>query len=174
MLNYNEHYNDCWTERETFFRNEPEGDLIYDSCEGTTAERTAEGVRIKVTVSKRLNWMQVANRLSCELIVMSNWAFEQMRQGKRIADLEVLERTPEAESYDPDADPLLYFYSVQHWVMYENDDAYLFVFDLARDNSYLGSEDIDGLQFTPRDCLSGIYSWLKRWYDRVNGYPESR
>lgn len=178
MLKYSEHTKDCWTERESFYHDDPLGDLVYDSCEGTTIERTDEGLRIKVHISKFMNWLQIADTLSCEVRVMKNWAFKLKCKKVTIPELEVLERDPEEmerwrKAYG-DNDPYLYlyFYDELNWVIYENDEEYLFVFDLTYDNNYLGAEGMDALSFTPHDCLCGVYSWLRRWYDRVNGYPQ--
>jgi len=176
MLKYKEHANDCWTERVQFFHNDREGDLVYDSTEGTTVERTDEGLRIKVQLPKCLNWLELADMLSCEVRVLSHWAHEKHRKKIEIADLEVIERDPEFEKrrdemFYTDQDPFLflYFYDEKSWVMYENDEDYLFVFDLANDNNYMLAEGMDGLFYTPHDCLCGVYSWLQRWYYRVNG-----
>lgn len=181
MLSYLEHTGDCWTVREQFWENEEEGDLVYDSCEGTTAERLEDGLRIKVLLPKRLNWMQLADQLRCEVREMQLWAWGLMRKGvSRFDQLVVIERDPAVRerfgkmaytSQDPFL--FLYFYDEKNWVMYESDDEYLFVFDLSNDNNYMGAaHQVDALHFTPHDCLSYISSWLERWYDRVNGYNE--
>lgn len=179
MLKYKEHTEDCWTERETFYHDDPIGDLVYDSLEGTTIERTDEGLRIKVRISKMENWLQAADLLSCEVRIISDWAHKLRRAKKTFADLEVLERDPEIEQlrerlYYKDNDTFLYmyFYDELNWVMYDNDDEYLFMFDLTYDNNYLMATGMDALGFTPYDCLCGVCSWMRRWYDRVNGYPE--
>ena len=182
MLSYKEHINDCWTEREKFWQNQEEGELVYDSCEGTTVERLEDGLRIKVQLPKTLNWMQLADQLRCEIREMRHWAWDLIRKKglERFDQLEVIERDPtvrerfEQLAFTPQ-DPFLflYFYDEQNWVMYENDNDYLFVFDLSNDNKYLGTRDqLDALHFTPNDCLCYMSSWLERWYERVNGYPE--
>lgn len=179
MLSYKDHTQDCWTQREQFFYNDPEGDLVYDSGECTTVERLEDGLRIKVRIDKSLNWREMADVLRCEVLVMKKWAEKLRRQQLTFADMEVIERDPDEmkrwkELSYTDQSPYLYlyFYDELNWVMYENDDEYLFVFDFSFDNIYLGAKGMEGLSFTPWDCLCGVTSWLCRWYDRVNGYQE--
>jgi len=179
MLSYKDHTKDCWTERQTFYNNLPEGDLVYDSLEGTTVERLEDGLRIKVQLLKDTNWLQLADQLSCEVHVLTDWARQLRRKKITFDQMEVLERDQEKvdeiyRQFQTEADPTLYmyFYDDTNWVIYDNDHFYLFVFDLSFDNNYLGASGMEGLSFTPHDCLCGVYSWLRRWYHRVTGYQE--
>ena len=173
----------CWTERQRFFHNAEEGDLIYDSGDGTTVERLEDGLRIKVVLSKYQNWRQLADMLRCEVRALGDWAWDLGARGhiEQMEDLEVVERDPmeqrrreDLEFADNDPYDFMYFYDDHHWVVYENDDEYLFLFDLSQDNCYMGTDNlIDALNFTPDDCLGYLISWLGRWFLRVNGYPET-
>lgn len=174
---------ECCTRRSFIFRDEIEGELLYESDDLSWIERSELGITVKIRISKNQNWKVTADQLHCEVRELSRWLLHQWSRGK----IEDLDQLPTIE-YDPyevenrdetlgtSTDPYLYTYLHDdgHWVIYEGTDDYLFVLDLPRQTDvnvprYGKVEDFDHFLL---DKVDYIYSFLTIWYDRVNGYPE--
>lgn len=174
---------ECFTTRELTYRDEMEGELVYESEFGTTTvERTDERMIVKVRISKFQNFMQTADELWCELKLLSNWLWE--KEKARLTDISQLEALPRDEEackyridmWRDDRDPYLYmyFHSDYNWVIYENDEQYLFLYEMPITDKYeLGiSEQIAALGFWTKDDAGAIVDFLRSWYERVNGFSE--
>lgn len=174
---------DFVTRRKQIFRDEAEGDLLYDDCL-TTVERTDDRIIVKVRVGKYQNWLQLADEFWCSLVVMDGWAFGEWSAGRqKIAEVESIERNEVFENHRidmllDDHDPFLYsyFHSVQNWVMYESDDEYLFLYELEIKDMYCLAitSQTEALHFWPKDDAAYLTDFLRAWYYRANGYPEEK
>lgn len=169
-----------FTRRELTLRNEAEGELVYESELETTIECTPEKAIIKVFISKYQNYMATADDLWCEVLLACQWLSTQTVAGRKdFSDLvpikrnEVLEKNRD-EMYLRDDDPFLYmyFHSAQNWVVYENDDEYMFLYELPVQDMYeLGIKgQISALQFWAKDDVGSVTSFLRSWFERVNGF----
>lgn len=170
---------ECLTKREQFYQNEPEGDIIYDGEDYmTTIERTEDLLIIKVLLSKDIDWLSLADQLSCEVRAIAQWASNMKMQ--KVTNYEAIEpiRTWQElnqhywsmSQEELDEDKYLYFYDTYNWVMYECQDGYLFRYDLHKDDRRLGVDDeVDAMRFWPWDDLGAMISFLRRWYYRVTG-----
>lgn len=176
--------NECRTKREQFYRNEPEGDIIYEGFDlMTTIERTDDLLVIKVILPKSIDWMALADQLWCEVSAIARWAWDLMRREKLtsfdgIEPIQTLDDATEAywknlSDEERDEDLYLYFTDDYNWVMYENQDSYLFRYDLHKDDRRMGVHDeVDAMFFWPEDDLGAMVGFLRRWYHRVTGYTE--
>ncbi len=174
---------ECLTKREQFYHNEPEGDIIYEGFDlMTTIERTDDLLVIKVILSKNIDWMALADQLRCEVKAINRWAWDLMHR-ERITNFEgikPIQTFDDAnEAYwslsdkERENDLYLYFTDDYNWVMYENQDSYLFRYDLHKDDRRLGvTNEVDAMHFWPWDDLGAILGFLQRWYYRVTGYAE--
>lgn len=177
-LQMNKNNNDCWTTRQDCYYDAPEGDLIFDSEMGLVVERTEAGIRIKEKFPKTQNWHNMADELGYEIRWFTHWMQElKMKQGyTNFSQIPTRERKPKNdETATPGTapTPYLYFHDEKNWVMYEGDTDYLFLFEVSRENRYLGSlNEMDCLSFAPQDCLTDLLAFLNSWFERVNGYPK--
>lgn len=171
-----------FTTRELTYRDEALGDLVYKSAFGTTVERSKDRVSVKVYVDKYQNWMETADDLWCEIRLLSNFLHELRRKRlKDFAEMDALPRDEEEEKKRDDAwmrdnDPYLYvyFHSTYNWVMYENDNQYMFLYEMPIQDMYelAITHQIEALDFWTRDDAGMILSFLRGWYHRANGYCE--
>lgn len=171
-----------FTTQELTYRDEAMGDLVYRSEVGTTVERSDDRVTVKVYVDKYQNWMETADNLWSELLQLSQWLLGLERNGlKDFAEMETLQRDEDEEKERDDAwrrddDPYLYLYlhSTYNWVMYENQDQYMFLYEMPIKDMYelAITRQIEALDFWARDDAGMILSFLRGWYHRANGFCE--
>lgn len=172
-----------FTTKKLTYREEMEGELVYESDFGTTVERTDEKMIVKVYADKYQNFMQTADDLWCELCLLSNWLWEREREDKfsDIGHLPALPRDEEEREHRNDMwynerDPYLYmyFHSTYNWVMYENEEQYLFLYEMPITNMYelAITRQLEALRFWTKDDAGMMIAFLRSWYERANGYAD--
>lgn len=176
------------TTRTRSYRDEAEGTLLYDDEGMLTVERTEDKMIFKMSTDKHQNWLQVADELWCAVRMVDDWlTYSWMKEGKEnFADLEEIGRDPEWEEFrqkeyekyinhGDDAFLYLYFYDTYNWVLYENDEQYLFLYEMPIQESYelVGKHQVEAFAFWLNDDVAMMLHFLKSWYHRVNGYPET-
>lgn len=175
--------NECLTKREQFYHNEPEGDIIYEGFDMmTTIERTDDQLVIKVLLPKKIDWLALSDQLWCEVRAISSWAWDLMHRERltsfdSIEPIQTLESTEEAywklSDKERQDDLYLYFTDDYNWVMYENDEFYLFRYDLHKDDHrLLVRNEVEAMHFWPKDDVGAMVGFLRRWYYRVTGDSE--
>lgn len=174
-----------FTTRNLTYRDELEGDLVYDSGTGTTVERTKEKMIVKVRIDKFQNLMQTADDLWAEVNMMCNWLWEAQRKNLTdFAQLPELARDEEEEearneAWMSPADPYLYLimHAEGEWVIYESDFEYLFLYELPVQKMYdlCFDRQTEALAFWTKDDVTDVTDYLRTWYARANGFsnPEN-
>lgn len=170
------------------YRDEAEGALLYDDMGISTVERTDEKMIVKIYIEKHQNWLQVADELWCAVRVLKSWLNDLSRkQGmKHFADLPETERNQEWEQhreesyknyYEKGIDDFLYvyFYDTYNWVLYENEELYMFLYEMPiqNDNEFVYKHQVENFAYWLDDDVAMMLHFLKSWYHRVNGYPET-
>lgn len=171
----------CLTLREQFHHERPEGEAIYESnSKATRVERSEDRLVIKVWIDKGTPWDVLESKLSEEVRQVQQWAYEMRCCGLDIVsdDVviesidEIIEQRKQIK-FDEGYDPWLYQYfnDLQHWVMYENDELYLFRYDVPYESRRVQSAKSVSMAIE-RHIMDDLWStrrFLVRWFKRVNG-----
>lgn len=172
--------NEFITTRERIYHAEVRGDVIYDA-DFASVERTEDRIIIQMRLDMLQNWLQLCDQMWCAMFCLSEWARKKMKEDKNmkfadikpILTLERYQESSEEVSIDGDVNFFYYFHSDNNWVMYENENEYLFLYEMEiKDHYDMGIDSqIEALSFFPSDHMGGISDFLHSWFYRVNGYP---
>lgn len=143
-----------------------EGLLYYSSEGGTTMELADEKLLVKFRASKFTNWMTLSEILFDEMAKLSEWGFQQVEN-------EVKSMKPIGREKRRQDTYLPFFEDEEGWVMYANDDSYLFVYevDFSQQPQVSSATDFAAICYLPMDALGNMTTFLHEWYLRTNGYP---
>jgi len=167
---------------EQFYYDGPEGDLVYETeSELGIVEQRDKLFTVKIYMPQDVPWNEMAGLFSAEVAEIFSWSkAKEGMPGDTVKNPHFVAHNYESDKYledderdkrEPgnDASRRQYsrFYStgkeLKHWVMFQNDEEYLFVWQ--------GElwEHLDDLIEDMKDNAYYIARFLQSWYDRVNG-----
>lgn len=156
-------------EKRQVYMDSSEGLLYYASEGGTTMELAGEKLLVKYRASKFIDWKTLSDMLFKEMSDLAEWGFRQMEN--KVESLSPIGREKRRQdAYLP------FFIDDEGWVMYANDDSYLFVYevDFSEQPQVSSATDFASICYLPMDALGNMTTFLTEWYMRTHGYPECR
>lgn len=159
-----------------------EGDLVYETESGKAiVEQDGKAFFVKIYLPQDINWRALSSAFMAEVNEIYDWG--QAKDGKpwgRIANSTFVKRVYENVKYHEDderdkREPYndlsrrlhsRFFISGEqpgHWSIYENDEEYLMIW---QGEMWMHMDDVVDKM---RDSAYSITSFLRSWYDRVNG-----
>ncbi len=174
---------------ESFIWDDPQGELVYESMEMSSLERSDNEMIFTLRASKQYNWRELAEFITGECHDLCCWLLKQRKEHRDFEQLEAIPQEyfeeevevqdmPDAEPDDADFDgeePLFMLTRTDHWwEMYEGDEEYLIRYRLPKCEKYplSCSDDLDALQFLLQDEAPLLTHYLRTMYDKVNGITD--